>query len=698
MVDPSTQVLLDWDLGNPGKSTALPVHVTYRPLWPPSGSASNAVYAETVGLPLGLVDGYVVVDSSGEHPPGPGQGVSIAFQANLQPGNYQVTVSPDPPFDQAFPPDVATMPVAVGTQTDEDNLTFDVTNYEQTTSPIVPTFDLSRVGGLVGWTAYLRDATTHGTLSTVATLGAHTSAVTLATNHHPPGGDALTNTQLVLAPPSGSTVPLPGYIVAPQGGVLDSAETVPALPPAVTVTGNVTDADGVTPVEADLFFESIAGATTPQGIYTAGPPLTLNTGNFEYTGQASARLDAVDSPSSYSVHLPPGEYQLTVRPLDTGHAVTVQTALLLAPSSTPLTTNVVAALPRSVTGAAALADGRPLGGATVEAVPTQCAQGNSPLCMPRASSTTTAADGSWALSLDPGGYVLRIEPADGTRFPWVTESLLVGPTDVVVPPVTVPAPVYAGMKLRDPVRQSHRLLGRAHLPGARGGAGGRDGRGHHRRDRSVQHVSGAELAVEARLLLVCSRGRHGERRPHQPAGARGAVGSRAGQAARSGEARVHPVADGGVVRCASVGGRDGADGVRSAGGRALRGDCRGGIPRGARGRRVRRRGAADVRARRRRGVRRDGGARADRRAGERPRRSAGRGRRRPPRRSGGEDGDQAEHAQEVLRIAALLAQASDDVSPVEREVLGKLAKACGLEDSEVEVALDDVKTAMSAAG
>ena len=57
-----------------------------------------------------------------------------------------------------------------------------------------------------------------------------------------------------------------------------------------------------------------------------------------------------------------------------------------------------------------------------------------------------------------------------------------------------------------------------------------------------------------------------------------------------------------------------------------------------------------------------------------------------------------EHAQEVLRIAALLAQASDDVSPVEREVLGKLAKACGLEDSEVEVALDDVKTAMSAAG
>jgi tellurite resistance protein len=56
-----------------------------------------------------------------------------------------------------------------------------------------------------------------------------------------------------------------------------------------------------------------------------------------------------------------------------------------------------------------------------------------------------------------------------------------------------------------------------------------------------------------------------------------------------------------------------------------------------------------------------------------------------------------EHAQEVLRIAALLAQASEDVSPVERGVLGKIAKACGLEATEVDVALADVKTALAAA-
>ncbi|HEY5242581.1 MAG TPA: tellurite resistance TerB family protein [Polyangiaceae bacterium] len=56
-----------------------------------------------------------------------------------------------------------------------------------------------------------------------------------------------------------------------------------------------------------------------------------------------------------------------------------------------------------------------------------------------------------------------------------------------------------------------------------------------------------------------------------------------------------------------------------------------------------------------------------------------------------------EHAQEVLRIAALLAQASADVSPVEREVLGKIAKACGLDAAEVDTALEDVKKALAGA-
>jgi tellurite resistance protein len=56
-----------------------------------------------------------------------------------------------------------------------------------------------------------------------------------------------------------------------------------------------------------------------------------------------------------------------------------------------------------------------------------------------------------------------------------------------------------------------------------------------------------------------------------------------------------------------------------------------------------------------------------------------------------------EHAREVLRIAALLAHASDDVSEVEREVLGKLARQFGIDPGEVDAALAEAKEAIAAA-
>jgi tellurite resistance protein len=55
-----------------------------------------------------------------------------------------------------------------------------------------------------------------------------------------------------------------------------------------------------------------------------------------------------------------------------------------------------------------------------------------------------------------------------------------------------------------------------------------------------------------------------------------------------------------------------------------------------------------------------------------------------------------EHAREVVRIAALLAQASDNVSPVERDVLDKMAKETGLGSGAVDDAFRDVKAALAA--
>jgi tellurite resistance protein len=54
-----------------------------------------------------------------------------------------------------------------------------------------------------------------------------------------------------------------------------------------------------------------------------------------------------------------------------------------------------------------------------------------------------------------------------------------------------------------------------------------------------------------------------------------------------------------------------------------------------------------------------------------------------------------EHSREVLRIAALIAQVSESVSPVEHDVLTKIAQACGMSAGDVDVALADVRAALA---
>jgi hypothetical protein len=448
LVSPQNQVTLNWDLGNPGASTPLPAHVTYRPLWPPGGSLASAVDADTLNLPLGPIQALVIVDSSPSSPLGPGGGASIGFQANLQPGLYEATIQPDPPFDVAFPPSVKRVTIAAGNQNDDDALALDATTLETgvpgAPTAVIPVFDLVRTGApFTGWSAYLRDVTTLRRISRLATLGSNTTNVTLPTNHHPPSmsgvpGDALDNAELVIAPPAAE--PVPTYHAGLVADELPYKETYVALAAPVTLSGNVTDVDQVTPVETDLFFEA-------QSIY--GADGTLNQENFEYTGLASARIDATGT-STYSLTLPPGIYQLTARPLDSAHQVTVETQFKVAPSTSPQSAALTLDAPRPVQGSIVIADGRPGAAALVEAVPVACSTGTSTLCLPRDVQTTSAADGTFSLALDPGSYTLRVQPPDGTGFPWVTQSLLVGPTAVTVPQVVVPVPLYVGLQLQDP--------------------------------------------------------------------------------------------------------------------------------------------------------------------------------------------------------------------------------------------------------
>jgi hypothetical protein len=107
-----------------------------------------------------------------------------------------------------------------------------------------------------------------------------------------------------------------------------------------------------------------------------------------------------------------------------------------------------------IEGRAIVADGRPLSGAEVDAIPVQCADGSADAsCLPHARETGTGEDGTFGIWLDPGGsYLLRVRPADGTRLPWtfIPKPLAVGSGLTTAPPVIVPAPVSVGLTLQDP--------------------------------------------------------------------------------------------------------------------------------------------------------------------------------------------------------------------------------------------------------
>lgn len=184
--------------------------------------------------------------------------------------------------------------------------------------------------------------------------------------------------------------------------------------------------------------------------------------NFTYTTRVSTTTDAATGKSIFSVQLPPGQYLVVARPVSGAPASSAVTlAALDAPDLGPYVAPAIAlASTQLVSGKLVAADARPLSQATIEAIPTACAPlpgglYDSPFlstiaCLPRAAQTATAADGSFSLALDPGQYLLRARPADGTRFPWVNRSISVANDPLTLEPIVVPLPVSVGLRLVDP--------------------------------------------------------------------------------------------------------------------------------------------------------------------------------------------------------------------------------------------------------
>jgi hypothetical protein len=264
--------------------------------------------------------------------------------------------------------------------------------------------------------------------------------------------------EVVLSPPADQ--PLPTEALAPAGppGAQEPLEpllTYPSLPIPVTMSGRIRTPAGA-PVPANVHFTAM---DISQRSGQKFPP------NFEFSTQVSTVRDPQTGASTYSVLLPQGDYQIVVRPTDGANAITVATRFVGGQGNemTGEDFDVTPLVP--VSGNAGVADGRELAEAIVEALPTQCAASvgdaapaeSSDACLPRPASTQTGDHGFFRLLVDPGGYLLRVRPRDGSRLPWKIQPITVGATPLVTGPVVIPAPISVGMRLTDSVHGSHAM-------------------------------------------------------------------------------------------------------------------------------------------------------------------------------------------------------------------------------------------------
>jgi hypothetical protein len=437
-----------------GDDVALPVQAVYRPL--ASLDDTTFVDAALLGLPLlpvvADIAPYTSVTLASGELPGPNGDVNVAFYAELAPGTYERTVMPVPPYDAWFPPSISTPTFSSTTTADLDRLEY--------IDPIGSLAIMREDGAaLDGWTVYLEDQTTLRRVSAATEISNLTPTATspftydvpLPSNPDRDDGQAFANAQLMLVPPP-TSIGVPTLIAPYQAGTILVPPYPTLIGPPALVNGSVTTADGSLPVPATLLIESTK-------ILTIDSPTT----DLVYSTQVATTGDA----ASYSVVLPPGSYTVTVVPTDTTSAKQSLPLLVASTTMNGVTVNttqagknLALAAKTTVTGLASVSDGRPLAGAQVEAKaaaslgPASIATPPTPVSSwPRSATTTTAADGTFSLALDPGTYDFTVRPVDGTYLPWVVSPSrqVTGTTPIALDPFVVPAPIVAGLRLADPL-------------------------------------------------------------------------------------------------------------------------------------------------------------------------------------------------------------------------------------------------------
>lgn len=427
-------------------NTVLPTRATLRLI-------RDGLDADALGLPAMPV----FAASTDARPPefaegtdlfGPGKTLAWTYDAIVAPGTYERIVFPQPPLDDAYPPLLETITVTPGSDTPQNLRQPIYGNQPVPGTPGVPldvpqevrTTHFTRTGGsLDGFHAWLRDATSHRRVSSIAPLSGNSKQVTLNTFGR---GNSLDGLQLVLEPDP--RLGLPTLIDNLLTGALKDTTDYPDLPPRVKVTVRLRTDEGLVP--GDVFIASELLTTqdknAPEREYL----------HYSVAGEARSGI--------FTTTLPQGKYTIYATPVGDGRLG--QSALPGASIGDGGATEVEVPFPflRRVRGRCVLTDGRPVADAEVIARPAvTLREPNAVLpvaAWPRPVTTRTNESGTFILALDYGDYDIVVKPVATTNLPWVVRA------NTPVPPpkpdepdqdlgdVLIPAPVRQSFILADP--------------------------------------------------------------------------------------------------------------------------------------------------------------------------------------------------------------------------------------------------------
>ena len=406
------------------ENTSIPVQVTLIPL--ADGTTDEAA---SIGVPA--VD--VLTSSLGVVQPGSLDPPVAQYIDAVAVGRYLRIAYPEPPYDRYFPPAFTILSASIAGINDDFTLGGTDTPLDDEIGDTRKA-TVSRADGLDGWQVWLIDSGTGRRISSLRTLHGTKMEVRLDTvGQAQANSPALKeNVDVIVAPPA-SYVGVPRLQSRLFNGQGLAQLDLPSVPGPVSVTGVVASGEGtvLSGVRSVLQFDSTR--------------VRRMDGTADSLLRYSTSVTTDDS-GHFATVLPPGLYDVTIEPDYRTHFAKVKdtfdTSDGLAKTYRPP--------PRTVaTGKVVLADGRPLAGADIRALPSEVPVTGTAV-KPRPASTITDADGNFSFEVDQGEYDFVVDPQAGTGFPRLVQVRSFATGTAKLDAIVVAPPARLSFTLKDP--------------------------------------------------------------------------------------------------------------------------------------------------------------------------------------------------------------------------------------------------------